>query len=128
MTGNEYQEKAHAFVSGGADDMMYPLLGLAEEAGEVCGKVAKFIRKNHAWVLCDQSYLKTMRPSLEREALEKHVKLRRDISAELGDCMWMIAEAARRFGLSLDRVMARNLRKLEDRRARGVIVGEGDAR
>lgn len=45
MTINEYQEKAVSFAQYGGN-AMYPALGLAEEAGEVAGKVAKFIRKH----------------------------------------------------------------------------------
>lgn len=43
MTINEYQKKAHEFAKYG-EDTMYPVLGLAEEAGEVAGKYAKLIR------------------------------------------------------------------------------------
>ena len=40
MNASEYQVKAHDFASYG-ENPMYPALGLAEEAGEVCGKIAK---------------------------------------------------------------------------------------
>ena len=45
METNEYQKRAHAFATYG-DGITYPSLGLCEEAGEVAGKIAKFIRKN----------------------------------------------------------------------------------
>ena len=40
MTLAEYQRAAAEFAEF-APDSMYPFLGLAEEAGEACGKVAK---------------------------------------------------------------------------------------
>ena len=51
-----------------------------------------------------------------------------DITDELGDVLWFVAMMARRLGFSLEEVMRRNLDKLADRQARGVIVGDGDKR
>ena len=124
MNASEYQGKAHDFASYG-DNAMYPALGLAEEAGEVCGKIAKFIRKNMgfqpATVYRDDR-------SIMDYWNEKNEQFRKDLSKELGDAMWMIAELCTVYGLDLGEVMAENIEKLEDRLNRGVIVGEGDNR
>jgi NTP pyrophosphatase (non-canonical NTP hydrolase) len=108
MTINEYQEKAHSFSR--YEDELYPVLGLAEEAGEVAGKVAKYLRKTGRlnWD-CDA-------------ALSAAVK------KELGDVCWMVAEVATVYGFKLEDVMRENIDKLTDRQTRGVIVGEGDNR
>ena len=126
MTANDYQKKAHGFVSGGASNCAYPFLGLAEEAGEVLGKVAKYIRKHYVWPSDAQGALH-WRDGGYRD-FKEDVKVLSDISKELGDCMWMIAEICTKMGFSLERVMERNIRKLEGRRERGTIVGEGDER
>lgn len=124
MNASEYQGKAHGFASYG-DNAMYPVLGLAEEAGEVCGKIAKFIRKNMgfqpATVYRDDQ-------SITDYWNEKNEQFRKDLSKELGDVMWMVAELCTVYGLDLGEVMAENIEKLEDRLNRGVIVGEGDNR
>ena len=109
MTLTEYQREAAGFAEF-APDSIYPFLGLAEEAGEACGKVAKWIRRNgDAGVYRD--------PVL-RERIEK----------ELGDVLWMTAACAAMFRLDLGKVAKSNIAKLSDRKARGVIVGEGDDR
>ena len=123
MNALEYQDKAHGFASYG-DNAMYPVLGLAEEAGEVCGKIAKFIRKHGG------TEPMTARYELENKVTvtDDELKFRNDLSKELGDAMWMIAELCTVYGLDLGEVMAENIEKLADRRERGVIDGNGDNR
>lgn len=84
----------------------YPVQALAEEAGEVNGKVAKFIRKF----------------GTDRDALAK------DVGKELGDCLFQISEVARQFGFTLQDIVDMNVEKLTDRKERGVLVGSGDNR
>lgn len=85
---------------------IYPVLALAEETGEVAGKVAKFIRKQG----------------------DDLVGLREVVLPELGDVLWQLSEAARQFDLTLEEVAQYNLDKLQGRAARGTLVGEGDVR
>lgn len=80
----------------------YPAMGLANEAGEVLGKVKKIIR--------DGTYN------------------REQIVDELGDVLWYAAALARDLDVSLTEVAYRNLMKLEDRAQRGVLKGSGDNR
>lgn len=47
---------------------------------------------------------------------------------ELGDVMWYVSRLADLYGISLEEIMTRNLEKLADRRARGVLHGHGDDR
>lgn len=97
----------------GADEAItlpftYPAYAIAEEAGEVCGKIAKYVRKS--------------RTEANRE------KLRHDVGLELGDLLFQVSEAARQFGYNLSDIAAMNVTKLTDRKDRGVLVGEGDSR
>lgn len=109
MTFLDYQRQAATFATYPAGSM-YPFLGLAEEAGEVAGKVAKRLRKHGD------------------DGVFQDPELKAAVSKELGDVLWMAAACAASFGLSLDDVARENIDKLMDRKARGVIIGEGDDR
>ena len=121
MNASEFQVKAHDFASYG-ENPMYPALGLSEEAGEVCGKIAKFIRKHEG---IDPM---TARYELENKVTvtDDELKFRKDLSRELGDTMWMLAELCTNYGLDMGEVMAENIEKLADRKDKGLIIGEGD--
>lgn len=90
---------------------MYPVLALSEEAGEVAGKAAKFVRKTNTGV-----------------SPEMLGTLRTDVAKELGDVLYNVSEAARQFGFTLQEIVNINYDKLKDRLDRGVLVGEGDNR
>ena len=83
----------------------YPALGLAEEAGEVAGKIKKMMRDNIQ--LEDQK--------------EK-------IEAEMGDVLWYLAALAHDCGLSLQVIAEKNIEKLKARQSAGTLHGEGDNR
>jgi NTP pyrophosphatase (non-canonical NTP hydrolase) len=87
--------------------VVYPALGLASEAGEVCGKVKKVLR--------DRTGDFAMAPLA---ALED----------ELGDVLWYVAMLAADLGLSLEEIAARNLDKLRSRSERAQLGGSGDRR
>lgn len=87
--------------------LYYTALGLASEAGEFAGKVKKVMRDSGG--------------VLTAEAKDALV-------AELGDCAWYIAMAAKELGVPLSRVARLNLEKLASRKQRGVIGGSGDER
>ncbi len=87
--------------------VIYPTLGLANEAGEVAGKVKKIFRDKNGVI-----------GEAEREALK----------GELGDVLWYLAQVCTELGLSLDNVAEHNLKKLFDRMERGKISGDGDNR
>ena len=87
--------------------VIYPVLGLANEAGEVAGKVKKIFR-DKAGVI----------GAAEREALK----------GELGDVLWYLAQVCTELDLSLDEVAEHNIEKLYSRLERGKIGGDGDNR
>jgi NTP pyrophosphatase (non-canonical NTP hydrolase) len=119
MNANDYQKAAYKFASFGGNET-YAYAGLAEEAGEVLGKFAKFIRKHEGVEPSNAKNWETLKDDLEeyRKALKK----------ELGDVLWMVTAIATQEGLKLDDIMNDNIEKLRDRLSRGVIVGEGDNR
>ncbi|MBN1305730.1 MAG: nucleoside triphosphate pyrophosphohydrolase family protein [Anaerolineales bacterium] len=109
MDFNEYQHKSRKTagypVIGHA--VIYPTLGLANEAGEVAGKIKKIFRDKEGKI-----------GDFERSALK----------AELGDVLWYIAQVATELDLSLDEIAEYNIDKLNDRLKRGKIHGNGDDR
>lgn len=99
----------------------YMAFGLMSEVGEVADKVAKWRRKGIARI--DHNYL-VFNTSEIAEVDER----KKELMAELGDCLWMIAGLAEVLGFSLEEVAEMNLDKLASRQQRGVIDGSGDNR
>ena len=89
------------------DNLYYPALGLAGEAGEVCEKIKKIMR--------DQNGCLT----------EDNVE---EISKELGDVLWYLSTMATEINRSLSSIAGDNIQKLKDRQERGTIHGSGDNR
>jgi NTP pyrophosphatase (non-canonical NTP hydrolase) len=108
MDFNQYQREARDFaVYPEHGCIYYPVALLAEEAGEVAGKLAKAIRASTS-----------INTPQFTEAISK----------EMGDVLWALANLAEDLGIDLEDVAKGNLAKLRDRQQRGVIVGEGDNR
>lgn len=87
--------------------LVYPTLGLTNEAGEVAGKVKKIFRDKGGVISAE-----------DREALKY----------ELGDVLWYLAQIATELNLDLGEIAEANLEKLFSRLERGKIGGEGDQR
>jgi NTP pyrophosphatase (non-canonical NTP hydrolase) len=96
-----------ATYPGAGENIVYPTLGLAGEAGEVAEKVKKLLRDDGGVL------------SEERRAA---------LSAELGDVLWYVAQVATEAGLELEEIAQANLDKLISRQERGVLSGSGDQR
>ena len=109
MNFNDYQKKSRATAQYPAigHPVIYPTLGLVNEAGEVAGKIKKVFRDKNGEI-----------SSETREALK----------AELGDVLWYIAQVCTELELPMDEVAEANLTKLLDRQNRGKIRGDGDNR
>jgi len=88
-------------------EIIYPALELAGEAGEVCNQVKKIWRDDDGIV-------------------SPHRRI--DLEKELGDCLWALARLVDDLGLDFNKVAENNVAKLEDRKARNVIGGSGDKR
>jgi len=87
--------------------VIYPTLGLANEAGEVAGKIKKVFRDKEGII-----------SEGDRTALE----------GELGDVLWYLAQVCTELDLSLEDVAEHNIEKLASRLERGKIGGDGDNR
>jgi|TARA_R110000868_G_scaffold30607_4_gene113046 NTP pyrophosphatase (non-canonical NTP hydrolase) len=108
MEFKDYQDKAvETAIYGAGNNIIYPALGLANEAGEVLGKIKKVLRDNEGKFTTDRCVA---------------------IGDEIGDVLWYIAALTRDLGLSLEDIANNNIQKLLDRRARNVIQGSGDNR
>ena len=109
MDFNDYQQKSRATAKYPAigHAVIYPTLGLVNEAGEVAGKIKKVFRDKDGHISEET-----------REALK----------AELGDVLWYLAQVATELNLSLNEIAEYNIAKLYDRLERGKIKGEGDSR
>ncbi len=109
MNFSDYQKKSRAtaqYPSIG-HPVIYPVLGLANEAGEVAGKIKKVFRDRDGEISAET-----------RSALQ----------AELGDVLWYLAQVCTELDISMDDAAESNLAKLLDRQARGQIRGDGDNR
>ncbi len=109
MNFDDYQLKAkqtakYPVIGHG---VIYPTLGLTNEAGEVAGKIKKIFR--------------------DREGVFSEAD-RTALQAELGDVLWYLAQVSTELGLSLDEIAGHNIAKLRDRQLRGKIQGDGDNR
>ena len=109
MTFKYYQDKAvKTAIYGSGSTIIYPALGLANEAGEVLGKIKKVLRDN--------------------EGDFNNIERREAIAAEIGDVLWYCAALSRDIEIPLETIAQRNIEKLLDRQARNVIQGSGDNR
>lgn len=109
MEFSEYQQKASGTATYPVigHSVIYPTLGLTNEAGEVSGKIKKIFRDKAGEI-----------GDADKAAL----------AAELGDVLWYLAQVATELGLSLDEIAEKNIAKLLDRKARDKIRGDGDDR
>lgn len=110
---DEYQAKAlsTAVYPDLGQNLVYPAMGLAGEAGEFLDKVKKNWRNNNIMSSANLS-----------------PEQRKEFAKEIGDVLWYAAAAARELGYELSEIAIMNIEKLADRRARGVIKSEGDNR
>lgn len=108
MEIKEYQDRALSTSTyGDGVSIIYPVLGLNGEAGEVAEKVKKCLRD-------------------KKGIFDDEIKL--NIALELGDVLWYVNAAARDIGYTLEDIMKLNISKIESRRERDKIHGSGDNR
>jgi len=109
MTLNDYQAEAWktAIYPCKGHNLVYPILGLNGEAGELAEHCKKMMRD-------DNNKL-----TLERKAA---------IIKELGDVLWYVSDTCTELNIPLEKVARKNLEKLADRKKRNKIHGSGDDR
>ena len=108
MNANSYQQWTLSTAiypgagTGNDSELSYLALGLNGEAGEVADKIKKHLRDGKLDI--------------------------GGIIYELGDVCWYVARLADSLGYSLEDVLAINNAKLESRKTRDVLTGNGDNR
>jgi len=106
MDLNTYQIGAvNTAIYPGDVALPYLALGLGNEAGEVQGKIKKYLRGDY-----------------------DDIDLRVKLIGELGDVLWYLSVLAYQLDISLGAIALANLDKLADRKARGKLKGDGDTR
>jgi NTP pyrophosphatase (non-canonical NTP hydrolase) len=110
MQFNEYQKNALKTAKYPKQyKVIYPALGLADETGEVIGKIKKWLRGD--------------------DGTDKMTKERKEaLMLELGDVLWYLSVLAKDLGYNFDDIAKANIEKLKSRNKRGVIKGIGDNR
>ncbi|HAS81066.1 MAG: MazG nucleotide pyrophosphohydrolase [Candidatus Nomurabacteria bacterium GW2011_GWE1_32_28] len=110
MELKEYQKKALLTAFHPEKyKIIYPALGLGNESGEVMGKIKKWLRGDDNGETMSED---------RKEA----------IKGELGDVLWYLAVLAHDLDLSLEDIAKYNLDKLQLRKERGTLKGDGDTR
>jgi NTP pyrophosphatase (non-canonical NTP hydrolase) len=108
MKMQDYQTQAgKTAIYSDADTIVYCLMGLCSEVGELAGKYKKLLRDSNGHITPE---------------------FRAAMAAELGDVQWYVANFATDLGYGLEQIAQMNLDKLNSRMSRGVIQGSGDNR
>jgi len=85
---------------------IYAALGLTSEAGEVAGKIKKYLRGDY-------------------DSIEQ---IKDKLTDELGDVLWYVTALCIELDITLDELKTRNAEKLLNRLQNNKIKGEGDNR
>ncbi len=110
MELNEYQKQAlKTAIYPEKYKVIYSALGLGNEAGEVMGKIKKWLRGDDG----------------EGEMSKERVEA---LKGELGDVLWYLAVLANDLGLELNEIAQANVLKLQSRQEKGNLKGDGDTR
>lgn len=109
MEFKEYQDfiDETAFYPDAGKNLVYPILGLAGEAGELANRYKKILR--------DDAGILTLAAA-------------DDLFKELGDCLWYIAATAKEMGATIEDIARLNIIKLNKRREENTVRGSGDHR
>ena len=103
----QFEARKTAIYPDVGHNLVYPVLGLNGEAGEVAENVKKLIRDKES--------------KYDPEFSEK-------IADELGDVLWYIAAICDEMGFSMAYIAKNNLEKLDSRSKRNKLHGSGDNR
>jgi NTP pyrophosphatase (non-canonical NTP hydrolase) len=105
MNFKEYQEFVNdmAFYPDAGKNIVYPILGLSGEAGELANRYKKVLRDDKGVITAKAS---------------------EDILKELGDCLWYISATAREMGTDIENIAKLNVEKLTKRREESKKTGE----
>jgi len=121
MELNEYQNKAKttAIYPHQGNNLIYTVMGLAGEAGELANKTKKLMR----------SY--GLEPGTSIDELINNPKSRKILEGlygELGGILWYVSQVATELHTTLDIIGEANLDELSNRVKSNSIEGDGDNR
>jgi NTP pyrophosphatase (non-canonical NTP hydrolase) len=120
MTFNEYQESARSLAiypgQGDWPGLIYTILGLSGETGECCEKLKKIYRDTN----------KPLSP--RKHSMPPGDFRREELLKELGDVLWYVANVASELDTTLEEIANTNLDKLNSRKDRNKLHGDGDNR
>ena len=126
MTFDDYQDFTRTTAAYNetcaeeSERMMYCLMGLVGEVGELAEKIKKHVRLH--------GFKSFKRAVLSKEQDVVDLDLRVALMKELGDVSWYLTRLSDELDMKLSDVVQLNVAKLSDRKKRGVIRGEGDDR
>lgn len=106
-TFEQYDAFVHSIAVGPARCFSYCGHGLAEEAGEVNGKIKRHFRGDGNF---------------------DNPKNREAALLECGDTLWYLTALAQAIGSNLQEIVDLNIKKLTTRHAEGKVLGSGDKR
>ena len=107
MNADEYQKWTNeTAIYDKSKGLEYLTLGLCSEAGEVAGKVKKFIR----------------------DGLPSDEEVKKMITSEVGDVLWYCAQILQHQGITLSECFEYNKEKLTTRKNNNTLNGSGDHR
>ena len=111
---NDYQERCEETDMGNKGgrallkpDWTYYAFGIAEEQGELLGKLKKLFRDKEGVI---------------------DAEFKDAVIGEMGDMLWYMARLCSKFDLPFSQVPMGNLNKLQSRKERNVLHGDGDNR
>jgi len=117
LTLDDYQREARrtAIYPDKGFNLIYTVMGLCGEAGELANKVKKIMRT------------KGLEPGVRLSDVAD-VNVLSSLEGELGDILWYVSQCATELHIDLNQIGRDNLEELSGRVKRGNVEGEGDDR
>lgn len=124
LTLDDYQTAARrtAIYPHKGKNLIYAVIGLNGEAGELANKVKKLMRSYGLDTDIGIPQLKLVVTN------PKGLKIIRELKGELGGILWYVAACANELGYDLNEIGIHNLNELSGRVKRGNVEGDGDDR
>jgi NTP pyrophosphatase (non-canonical NTP hydrolase) len=129
---NEYQDFTHTTAiykdvcKTDAERLVYCVLGLVGEAGEVAEKIKKRIRKG-GFAALERGTTVTWEKNGET-LTETHSEFMNALIPEFGDVAYYLSQGVACAGQAMSGVLQGNINKLTRRKQKGTLEGDGDTR
>ena len=128
----EYEEQAKktAIYPNIGKNLIYTVMGLAGEAGELANKMKKLMRDYNVkegdtiYDILD----KIQNDSPDKKTRDEGLKILDSLPGELGGVVWYTALCSYELGYPFDLIATHNLRELRAREVKDKVHGSGDDR